>query len=44
MVNLTDWSREKKGWWMGMGMGEEEGRMKGKGGKGVVKYGGNGSD
>lgn len=20
-----DWSREKKGWWMGVGMGEERG-------------------
>lgn len=41
MAKMTDWSREMEGWWMGMGMGMEEGRMEG---KGVVKYSGNGSD
>lgn len=41
MVNLTDWSREREGWWMGTGMGVGIG-MNGR--KGVVKYGGNGSD
>lgn len=30
MVNLMDWSKEMEGWWIGVGMGEEEGRMEGK--------------
>jgi len=25
MVKMTDWNREREGWWMGVGMGEEEG-------------------
>ena len=37
MVNLTDWSREKKGWWMGTGRGVGIGmngrEMVGEGGK-----------
>ena len=37
MANLTDWNRERKGWWMGVRMGEEEGEWKEKGGKTVGK-------
>lgn len=29
MAKMTDWSRRRKGWWMGVGMGQEEGRMEG---------------
>lgn len=39
-----DWSREREGWWKGVGMGEEEGEWRGNGRERVVKYGGNGSD
>lgn len=28
---MTDWSREMEGWWMGVGMGQEEGEWKEKG-------------
>ena len=31
MANLTDWSREREGWWMGVEMGWGEGWMEGKG-------------
>lgn len=24
MAKMTDWSREREGWWMGVRMGEEE--------------------
>ncbi len=33
MANLMDWSRKREGWWMGVGMGEEEGEWKERGGK-----------
>ena len=44
MVNLMDWSRKGKtgGWVWGWSRKRDE--WKGKGRKGVVKYGGNGSD
>ncbi len=45
MAKMTDWSREREGWWIGVGMGKKEGRKGGKRNeKGVVKYGENGSD
>ena len=44
MAKMTDWSREREGWWMGVGMEEEEERMEGKGRKREGNYGGNGSD
>ena len=30
MAKMTDWNRERKGWWMGVGMEKEEGLMEGK--------------
>ena len=45
MAKMTDWNRKMEGLVDGCGNGVERGVNGGeRGGKGVVKYGGNGSD
>lgn len=40
MAKMTDWSREMEGWWMGVGMGMEEGWTEGeKEGNGMKRGG-----
>lgn len=41
MAKMTDWSREREGWRMGVGMGMEEGETEW---KGMGNVGENGSD